>query len=158
MIPSGGVKPPLQIQLSGESLAPQEQKPRQKRPASTTQERRPPRVGPTATACRAQAEDQGQLSGSAGHTFGAAFGDVAVGFVPAHGALECRDYRSRLETQFAFRARAIHKHHVPGDLYAFDRNAGLAAKQPGESGIGTAYTESEAMGNFQFRRRPTGYL
>src|SRR6267143_4268613 len=55
--------------------------------------------------------------GGAGHAPGAAFGDVAIGFVPAHGAFERSGDRARLETQFELRARAIHKHHVARDLH-----------------------------------------
>src|SRR5438445_4319728 len=57
------------------------------------------------------------LSGGAGHAPGAAFGDVAVGFVPAHGAFERSGDRAGLETQFALRARTIHEHHVARRFY-----------------------------------------
>src|SRR2546422_4487536 len=98
------------------------------------------------------------LSGGAGHAPGAAFGDVAVGFVPAHGAFEGGGDRAGLETQFALRARTIHKHHVARDLHAFDRDAGLAPEQPGEDRTRIGYTQGETVGNFQFRRGQTGNL
>jgi len=52
--------------------------------------------------------------------------DVAVRFVPAHRALERRGYRP-LEIQFTLGARAIHKHHVPGDLHA---STGMPGSRP----------------------------
>ena len=36
--------------------------------------------------------------GGAGHALGAALVDVAVGFVPAHGALQSRSHRASLKT------------------------------------------------------------
>src|SRR5256884_5268559 len=60
----------------------------------------------------------------------AALVDIAVGLVPADRAFERASHRTRLETQFTLRARAIHKHHVPRDLHAFDRNARFPTNQP----------------------------
>src|SRR5215472_17134713 len=77
------------------------------------------------------------------HFSGAAFFDIAVGFVTAYGSLESRRHRARLEAQFALRAGAIHKHHVPRNLHAFDRNAWFAATQPGKHGIGIGYTQGQ---------------
>src|SRR5882724_1291395 len=98
------------------------------------------------------------LSGGAGHAPGAAFGDVAVGFVPAHGAFERSGDRAGLETQFALRARTIHEHHVARDFYAFDRNAWFAPEEPRENRTGIGYTQGETVGNFQFGRGQTGNL
>ena len=96
------------------------------------------------------------LSGGAGHAPGAAFGDVAVGFVPAHGAFERSGDRAGLETQFALRARTIHEHHVSRDLYAFDRNTGLAADEARKDRIGIGYTQREAVRNFKPGRGQPG--
>src|SRR5437763_16588316 len=61
------------------------------------------------------------------HLSHAPFVNIAVNFVPAHGALEGCPHWPRLETQFALRALAIHKHHVPRNLHAFDRDAWFAS-------------------------------
>src|SRR6266446_1406754 len=51
------------------------------------------------------------LSSGVGHALGAALGDVAVGFIPAHRTLERCCHRPRLKSQFTLGARAVHKHH-----------------------------------------------
>src|SRR5437899_10073760 len=93
--------------------------------------------------------------GGAGHALGAALVDVAVGFVPAHGALQRGGYRPGLESQFTLGARTVHKHHVPGDFDAFDRTSRLPPKQPREHGIGIGYTQREPVRNFQAGRAQT---
>src|SRR5229473_525877 len=98
------------------------------------------------------------LGRSAGHALGAALGDVAVGFVPAHCALQRSGYRPRLKSQFTLRSRAIHKHHVPGDFDAFDRNSRLTPDQPREHGIGIGYAQSEPVRNFQAGRAQSRYF
>src|ERR1700693_4672591 len=103
MILNGGEKPPLQIQMPGSS------------PAATRT------VAPVALGCNGPAWAQRArlkpvlLSGGAGHALVGAFGDVAFGLVPAPGAFERCGDRAGLETQFALRAGAIHKHHVGSD-------------------------------------------
>src|SRR5882762_3380445 len=98
------------------------------------------------------------LGGCASHALGAALGDVAVCFVPAHRALERRGYRPRLKSQFTLGARAIHKHHVARDLDAFDWYARLAPDQPRKSRTRIGYTQRESMRNFQNGRAETRYL
>src|SRR6266849_9477989 len=81
------------------------------------------------------------LGGGASHALGAALGDVAVGFVPAHRALQRCGDRPRLKSKFTLGARAIHKHHVPGDLHAFDWYALFAPDQPRKSRTRIGYTQ-----------------
>ncbi len=93
---------------------------------------------------------QHRALGSAGlrDLSGTAFGDVAIGLVPPHCALDRGGHGPRLETQFALRAQTIHKHHVPRDLYAFDRDARFTADSSGKYGICIGYAKSEAVRNF----------
>src|ERR1043166_4959546 len=75
--------------------------------------------------------------------------DIAVRFVPAHGALKSRGDRASLKGEFAFRARAIYKHHVLRDLNAFHWNLRLAANQPRKGCLCIGYTQCEAVRDFQ---------
>src|SRR5579862_535 len=61
---------------------------------------------------------------------GPTWGDVAVRLIPAHRALQRRRNRPRLKSQFAHRARSIHKHHVLRNFHALHRDLRFAPDQP----------------------------
>src|ERR1700687_275019 len=61
-----------------------------------------------------------QRSRRLGYAPGAPRGDVAVGFVPAHGALQRCFHRAWSKTQFTLGSRAINKHFVPRNFHALD--------------------------------------
>src|ERR1700688_2694245 len=84
-----------------------------------------------------------------GDSFGAADGYVAVGFVPAHGALQSGGHWAGAKTEFALRARTIHKHIVTGDFYAFEGDARLAERQARKNSVGVGGRQREAVRNLQ---------
>src|SRR6266849_2168594 len=91
-----------------------------------------------------------------GDALGATGGDVAVGFVPANGALESGGYRAGAKTEFALGTGAIQEHFVARDFDAVDGSLRLAKGQAGKNGVGVGRAKRPVVGNFQPRRGEAG--
>src|SRR6267378_5731575 len=86
---------------------------------------------------------------------GATRGDVAIGFVPAHRALQRCCYGARAKTQFPLSARAIHKHLVARDFHALYGNLRLAKGEPRKYGISIRGAKGQAVRDLHARRAQT---
>src|SRR5579872_577554 len=90
------------------------------------------------------------------HFFSAARLHVIVSFVPAYRALQGCRHRSGFKTEFSRSSRAVHKHHVPSDFHALDRNLRFSSNEPRKRSIDIGYTQSEAMRNLEAGSGQTG--